>query len=490
LSFENELTLLGEALTAGDGKAIEEGCKNLATLESAIIEESKQEIAALRTELEARDTSRALTGEMLILDGFRLQVEEALNKEDYPGALEALKEWKALIQVVDANSDYELTVRQMDVSEYPKVKVYISLENIYTGETVANLKPAQFYLAEEIGGTGIYQEKALSKLVQLDELEALNVCMVADVSGSMMGEPIYTLKDVMTRFANTVQYGIGDKVSLISFANSVYVESNFTSNGAQVTGAIQNMELGDMTAFYDALYTAINYTIAQQGAKCIIAFTDGMDNYSQCTPEMVTALANRYGIPIYIIGVGDSIDEGIMHYIADSTGGFYRSVYSIDSMAEIYSTIYRKQKEMYVAEYETDLAKEDTLSHALYMAYADRNVVARNEYYYIPAILKEGIEGGAKLFVDGFVIYDSDSRYLTIADLERLTSEELRLARNEIYARKGRKFVDQALQTYFNQCSWYMGSVEASDFKEDMLNDYEKANAYFIRDYERLRNGE
>ncbi|MCD8364630.1 MAG: YARHG domain-containing protein [Clostridiales bacterium] len=83
-----------------------------------------------------------------------------------------------------------------------------------------------------------------------------------------------------------------------------------------------------------------------------------------------------------------------------------------------------------------------------------------------------------------YIIADSDSRYLTTEDLEGLTAEELRIARNEIYARHGRMFDDEALQEYFNSKEWYTGTIAPEDFTESMLNDYERENAYTISAYE------
>lgn len=45
-----------------------------------------------------------------------------------------------------------------------------------------------------------------------------------------------------------------------------------------------------------------------------------------------------------------------------------------------------------------------------------------------------------------YIIPDSSTRLLTAADLNGLSKNELRLARNEIFARYGRRFKDQELQ--------------------------------------------
>lgn len=85
---------------------------------------------------------------------------------------------------------------------------------------------------------------------------------------------------------------------------------------------------------------------------------------------------------------------------------------------------------------------------------------------------------------DEYILPGSDTRYITISELEELTEYECRLARNEIYARRGRIFNDPALQAYFNSKSWYEGTISADNFSENMLNEIERANVKTIASYE------
>ena len=84
-----------------------------------------------------------------------------------------------------------------------------------------------------------------------------------------------------------------------------------------------------------------------------------------------------------------------------------------------------------------------------------------------------------------YVFKNSSSSYINKSDLNGFTSEQCRIARNEIYARHGRLFEDEALQTYFNSCSWYSGYIAPADFSESVLNEYEKTNLQTIIDYEK-----
>lgn len=85
---------------------------------------------------------------------------------------------------------------------------------------------------------------------------------------------------------------------------------------------------------------------------------------------------------------------------------------------------------------------------------------------------------------DSYILPDSSSRELTIADISGLSHDQLELARNEIYARHGRKFTNPTLQNYFNSQAWYTGTIEPEDFTDDMLSDVEKSNIQFIKDHE------
>ncbi len=84
----------------------------------------------------------------------------------------------------------------------------------------------------------------------------------------------------------------------------------------------------------------------------------------------------------------------------------------------------------------------------------------------------------------GYLLEDSDRRYVQRSELAGFTEEDCRLARNEIYARHGRKFQDKAIQAYFDSLDWYRPTIEAGDFSEDMLNAYETANRNLIVKYE------
>lgn len=93
--------------------------------------------------------------------------------------------------------------------------------------------------------------------------------------------------------------------------------------------------------------------------------------------------------------------------------------------------------------------------------------------------------------VDGdYIIPESETRELDESDLEGLSKDELMKARNEIYARHGRKFDDDGLQKYFDSKTWYEGIYEPEDFPENELSELERKNAAFILNYEKEKGYE
>lgn len=86
-----------------------------------------------------------------------------------------------------------------------------------------------------------------------------------------------------------------------------------------------------------------------------------------------------------------------------------------------------------------------------------------------------------------YLLPDSDTYYISESDISWMDDNELMLARNEFYARRGRKFVTKSIQEYFSRQGWYEGRIEPEDFTSDLFNRYEQANVDFIVAYENRR---
>ncbi len=85
---------------------------------------------------------------------------------------------------------------------------------------------------------------------------------------------------------------------------------------------------------------------------------------------------------------------------------------------------------------------------------------------------------------DYYMIPQSSVYYLDHSDVAYLSGWELRIARNEIYARHGRMFTSDELQTYFDNQAWYYPSIPSNQFSESLLSEVEKYNIDLIKSYE------
>ncbi|MEY8426978.1 YARHG domain-containing protein [Lachnospiraceae bacterium 46-15] len=93
---------------------------------------------------------------------------------------------------------------------------------------------------------------------------------------------------------------------------------------------------------------------------------------------------------------------------------------------------------------------------------------------------KAEIETEEKPENDDYILPESNARFLTDADVAGLSLKEINYAKNEIYARHGRKFDSKELRDYFNSKDWYKGKIEPENFSDKVFNKYEKKNAKFL----------
>lgn len=81
-----------------------------------------------------------------------------------------------------------------------------------------------------------------------------------------------------------------------------------------------------------------------------------------------------------------------------------------------------------------------------------------------------------------YMLPESNSRKLEPFDLSGMTKGQLRIARNEIYARYGWQFESPDLDKYFNDRSWYVPSENIDD---TILSEIELANLELLKEAEK-----
>lgn len=83
---------------------------------------------------------------------------------------------------------------------------------------------------------------------------------------------------------------------------------------------------------------------------------------------------------------------------------------------------------------------------------------------------------------DGGYYHITSSRLLTEEDIKGFSKSDLKIMRNEIFARHGYIFRDPMLQEYFSQMPWY--TPQQADISQIALSIVEQNNVLFIQRYE------
>lgn len=137
---------------------------------------------------------------------------------------------------------------------------------------------------------------------------------VADVSGSMDGEPLMRLKESLL---NGQKYlGRDNSIGLVSYSSNVEVNLPLgvydTNQQSMFVGAVESLQAGGGTATFDAVAVAINMLQEQLALDSnirplIFVLSDGETNEGHSLKE-VKGLIEAYKIPIYTIGYNADID--------------------------------------------------------------------------------------------------------------------------------------------------------------------------------------
>lgn len=153
----------------------------------------------------------------------------------------------------------------------------------------------------------------------------------------------------------------------------------------------------------------------------------------------------------YFLQLSDDTDDEVVLYVNDREIGTLDELESSREFGPYLAGSYVVKAINHTAKEKV----EDSEVVTLFGEEAKVEVYFDTEYVDTDEVVKaEVIETAA--FNDVYIIPNSDWVYLDEEDLIYLSSAELRIARNEIYARHGYVFDSEDLKVYFNQKGWYV----------------------------------
>ncbi len=195
-----------------------------------------------------------------------------------------------------------------------------------------------------------------------------NLILAADLSGSMespdldIGGEQVTRLDVVKKVAGAfIERRQGDRVGLILFGSQAYLQAPLTFDRTTVRHLLDQAMIGIAgreTAIGDAIGLAIKrLRQAPEGMAVLILLTDGANTAGRVPPRQAADLAAQAGLKIYTIGIGAErmrvrglfgsrtvnpsadLDEEMLTYIADTTGGHYFRARDLEALQAVYRQI-------------------------------------------------------------------------------------------------------------------------------------------------------
>lgn len=348
----------------------------------------------------------------------------------------ALSNWAERFGVALSSNEQIDKYVQADVSEKDKVKIYI---NSYDYEKY-NFNLENFVIYEQHNGE--WNACQAEDITQIEGMLSMDI--VADVSSSMWDE-FYDMQRAIEGFTEGTH---SDTVLGLSTIGSIYERhQEFTTDKTEITDAVWNLECYGLTSLYQSLYSSVVYTASAEGARCVVAFTDGHNEpygagYDYDAQDVID-VSLYYQVPVYIIGIGSYVDSTELRNIAESTGGAYYADRTVYDLKDVYLDIYEAQGRMYQLSYKT--AVPNDTNRDIYILYADatQNLGVRIESELNAEALQTAY-ASAGLNANDLEAYYTSTKYLSSDDLSKLGDdlEAVQTIINIYYARKGYQFGD------------------------------------------------
>ncbi len=174
---------------------------------------------------------------------------------------------------------------------------------------VAGLRAEEF----EVLDNGVPQRVAVSP-----SSEGVNVVLLLDVSGSVVGERFTHLVAAARALVGALRRQ--DQFSLLTFSHRLSWPARWTADTAEIVGKLPQADPGGRTALYDAVYAGLSVAASHSvGRTLLLVFTDGLDNSSWLTSGQLLGALQRSSSVLYVVTPPDM--QTPLGGMASKTGG-------------------------------------------------------------------------------------------------------------------------------------------------------------------------
>jgi VWFA-related protein len=238
----------------------------------------------------------------------------------------------------------QVRIDSIDTSAYPQLRATVTVIDS-GGRPIADLPAGAFSAGAD--GQGV---PVVNVSTGLDPAVAATVALTFDSSGSMQGAAIDQARQAGKIFVS--ELGSNDQVAVLTFSNAVQVVHAFTNDRAALTAAIDGIQAGGNTALYDAVVAAAQTASGGAQRRAVVLLSDGMDAGAVSKNDRATSLATAQsaGIPYFLIGLGDSIDQPYLQELANITRGQLFVAPSPAALQGLYETLGAALRSQYVVD--------------------------------------------------------------------------------------------------------------------------------------------
>lgn len=190
--------------------------------------------------------------------------------------------------------------------------------------------------------------------VEKIDYDTINVILVCDDSRSMSGNPRYCLSDAVKTFAKKTDENV--KIGIVPFSSEVNTDmvSPLGASESELIATADALRASGGTNIYDAVkYANALFSSNENDLNIMILMSDGNDGIPSGEElEQLRADCVSRGITIYTVGLGSSVDAGLLEEYSAYGNGEYFYVNTPESIESFYNYIYNISKNRYRIKYD------------------------------------------------------------------------------------------------------------------------------------------
>lgn len=263
--------------------------------------------------------------------------------------------WRRQATPASGGSTTTITYFDYDKTTFTDVTVYLSVLD-RSEEPVEGLPESAFSIVEDdvpvditdfIGGGA----------------QPVTAVMLIDHSGSMSSDTkMQDAIDAALTFLDHLQDG-RDQLGVIAFDDQSTTLGRLRllddTIRTDLQGRIRRLTAEGGTAYYDAVYQAVDLLSGTAGRKVVLALTDGIDEHSSRTVSSAIEQAQDDNVVLYTIGLGEDVERRILRKMSQETGGQYHEEPSSSDLADLYAELAQSLQDEYSLTYTSPTPRLD-----------------------------------------------------------------------------------------------------------------------------------